>query len=120
MMRKIFSLLCVCWILTLSAQAAEPAADFSMGLRAEQWDRLRQGDALLKQPELASMVQRWMHQPDSIIELRYPGGEEGEIWVQDVVDWLVALGVPSAAMQALPGSGTNDTIYLVLVTQHKK
>ena len=65
-------------------------------------------------------MQRWMLQPNGIIELRYPGGEEGEIWVQDVIDWLVALGVPSSSMQTLPGSGTNDTIYLVLLTQHIK
>ena len=119
MRRLIFGLLCVGYALLFSAQAAESMPDFSIGLRAEQWDSMRQGEALLKQPELAAMMRRWITQPDSIIELRYPGGEEGELWVQDVMDWLVALGVPSRSMQTLAGSGTSDTIYLVLLQLNK-
>lgn len=95
--------------------ADETDTDFSLALRAEQWDTLRNGDALLKQPQLAELMQRWMTMPGSMIELRYPGGEEGEVWVHELIDWLVALGVPSNAMQTLPGSGTDDTIYMVLI-----
>lgn len=91
------------------------AEEFTVTLHGEEWDSLRSGDALLKQPQLAELVQRWSQTPADIIELRYPGGEEGEIWVHELTDWLVALGVPSAAMQSLAGSGTNDTIYLVLI-----
>lgn len=118
-MRKFIFLLFLYGLMLQPVQAENPA-DFTLALRAEQWDTLRNGDALLKQPELSALVQRWMNTPGSVIELRYPGGEEGEIWVHDVIDWLVALGVPSSAMQTLPGSGTDDTIYLVLIQGSNK
>lgn len=116
-MRKFIFFLALQSLLLVPALAGDNAADFTVTLRAEQWETLRNGEALLKQPELAGLVQRWMQTSGSMIELRYPGGEEGEVWVRELIDWLVALGVPSAAMQSLPGSGTNDTIYLVLLTR---
>jgi hypothetical protein len=90
------------------------AEDFNISLSAEQWDMPRQGEALLQQSDLAGFIRQWQMQPGSLIEIRYPGGEEGELWVGELVDWLVALGVPSAAIQAFAGSGDEDRIYLVL------
>ena len=116
-MRKLVFIITLQSMLLMSVSADETTTDITMALRAEQWDTLRSGEALLKQPELADLVRRWMNTPGSVIELRYPGGEEGEVWVRELIDWLVALGVPAAAMQSLPGSGTNDTIYLVLLTR---
>ena len=114
-MRKIIFLIGLYCCLFQTAWAAEQNKDFSLALRAEQWDTLRHGEALLKQAQLAELIQRWTNTPDGLLELRYPGGEEGEVWVHELIDWLVALGVPSSAMQTLPGSGTDDTIYVVLI-----
>jgi hypothetical protein len=50
-----------------------------------------------------------------MIEIRYPGGEEGELWVRELMDWLIALGIPSDAMNQIPGSGAEDRISLVLI-----
>lgn len=116
-MRKFIFFITLQSLLLAPVLAEEAATDFTVALHAEQWDTLRSGEALLKQPELADLVQRWMNTPGGVIELRYPGGEEGEVWVRELIDWLVALGVPFGAMQSLPGSGTNDTIYLVLLTR---
>lgn len=96
------------------------AAEFSVSLRAEQWDMPRHGEALIKQPELGKIVDNWKQHPDQIIEIRYPGGEEGELWVRELMDWLVALGIPSSAMVHVPGSGAEDLINLVLVQGTKK
>ncbi|MDQ1363493.1 MAG: hypothetical protein QG652_1354 [Pseudomonadota bacterium] len=115
-MRRLIVLIALQGLL-LAPLLAEESAEVMLALRAGQWDNLRSGDALLKQPDLADLVQRWMNTPGGIIELRYPGGEEGEIWVHELLDWLVALGVPSGAMQTLPGSGAGDTIYLVLLAR---
>lgn len=91
---------------------AEPA---SVSLRAEQWDMPRHGETLIKQPQLGEMVRAWMADPNARIEIRYPGGEEGELWMRELMDWLIALGVPSSAMTSIPGSGGEDVIKLVLV-----
>ena len=91
------------------------AAEFSVILQAEQWDMPRHGESLIKQPELGKIVHYWKDHPDQIIEIRYPGGEEGEVWVRELMDWLVALGIPSSAMTHLLGSGAEDLINLVIV-----
>ncbi|MCW9013337.1 MAG: hypothetical protein OQL06_06100 [Gammaproteobacteria bacterium] len=91
------------------------AENFSVTVKAEQWDMPRHGEILIKQSSLRDMVNRWRLAPASKIEIRYPGGEEGELWVRELMDWLIALGVPSSAMTGTPGSGAEDVINLVLV-----
>ncbi|MDH5471514.1 MAG: hypothetical protein OEY87_07335 [Gammaproteobacteria bacterium] len=87
----------------------------AMNLRFEQWEISRQGEKLVKIPELTELVRLWSENTEKIIEMRYPGGEEGELWVQEFMDWLIALGVPSSSMYAVPGSGNEDIIKIVLV-----
>lgn len=101
--------------LALGNTTSLAATEFSVSLRAEYWDMPRHGESLIKQPELGKMVHYWQDHPNQVIEIRYPGGEEGEIWVRELMDWLVALGIPSSAMTYLPGSGAEDLINLVLV-----
>ena len=96
------------------------ADDFNITLRAETWDMPRHGEALLKVPELSSVIQKWMLDPQQKIELRYPGGEEGELWVEELKDWFVSLGVPSNAIQLSPGSNAEDIINIVLINTVKK
>jgi hypothetical protein len=107
---KLFLILLMC-----SAATKLTAEDFSVRLKAEQWDMPRHGETLLKQSELAKIVHRWLQQPEAIIEIRYPGGEEGELWVGELMDWLISLGIPSNAINHIPGSGAEDVINLVLI-----
>ncbi|RDH84940.1 MAG: hypothetical protein DIZ80_05610 [endosymbiont of Galathealinum brachiosum] len=90
------------------------AQDVNIELRAETWDIPRHGEALLEVPELSSAMQKWMADPQQKIELRYPGGEEGELWVEELRDWFVTLGVPSGVIQISPGSNAEDVINIVL------
>jgi hypothetical protein len=91
------------------------AAPVEMELRAEQWELSRSGERLLGISELAEVVNEWSSNNRQQIELQYPGGEEGEIWVYQLMDWLVALGVPSANLVAVPGSGQGDVIRLRVI-----
>ncbi len=95
------------------------ARDVNIELHAETWDIPRHGETLLKVPELASVMQKWMANPQQKIELRYPGGEEGELWVEELKDWFVSLGVPSGLIQAFPGSHAEDVINIVLIKMVK-
>ena len=90
------------------------AESLSLVLKAEQWDMPRHGEALIKQPQLKQIALRWAENPSRRIELRYPGGEEGELWVQELVDWMVSLGIPSTALIKQPGSSAEDVIQLIL------
>ena len=79
-------------------------------LQAEQWELIRSGESLLASPVLNAVINAWLQDKQKKIEIQYPGGEEGEFWVQELADWLVSLGVPSAYMVITPGSGAGDVI----------
>ena len=87
----------------------------SIKLHAETWDVPRHGEVLLNIPELSTIVRQWMENTQQNIELRYPGGEEGELWVEELKGWLVSLGVPSNVILLSPGSEAEDIINMVLI-----
>jgi hypothetical protein len=84
-------------------------------LHAEQWELSRNGERLLAIDGLAELVKQWSSDNRQKIELQYPGGEEGELWVHQLMDWLVALGVPSTSLVMVPGSGQGDIIRLRVI-----
>ena len=84
-------------------------------LKAEQWELTRSGEALLSVPVLNKVINTWLQDKQKKIEIQYPGGEEGEFWVQELADWLVSLGVPSADIVTTPGSGADDMIKFDLI-----
>lgn len=89
--------------------------DAENSLLAEQWELSRSGDALTKIPAINKVINQWSLKPQQRIELHYPGGEEGELWVEELRDWLVSLGVPSKNIVVMPGSGVEDVIKLHVV-----
>lgn len=86
-------------------------------LRAEQWEFARSGESILALPVLNDVVNNWLSDKQKLIEIQYPGGEEGEFWVQELTDWLVSLGIPSNRMIVVPGSGSGDMIKFDLIKQ---
>jgi len=99
-------------LMTFNATAASPV---ETELHAEQWELSRSGERLLGITGLADVVNEWSTDTRQQIELQYPGGEEGELWVYQLMDWLVALGIPSASQVAVPGSGEGDLIRLRVI-----
>ena len=91
----------------------------SVQLRAETWELSRHGEKLIKNAELSALVQAWSAQSGAQLEIRYPGGEEGELWSEELKSWLVSLGVPSTAIQSLPGSEAADIINIHLIEGFK-
>jgi len=84
-------------------------------LKAEQWELNRDGESLLALPVLNKVVNAWLKERQQKIEIQYPGGEDGEFWVQQLTDWLVSLGIPSKKMMMVPGSGADDVIRFNLI-----
>ncbi|MDH5711062.1 MAG: hypothetical protein OEZ15_05300 [Gammaproteobacteria bacterium] len=83
-------------------------------LTEEQWDLLKQGEQLLQMPMMREIVGQWESLRSSeqkcAIELLYPGGEEGELWVEELKDSLISLSIPSQYLYVVPGSGEADII----------
>ena len=84
-------------------------------LYAEQWEIVRTGESILSLPALNQIINAWLGDRQKKIEIQYPGGEEGEFWVQELTDWLVSLGIPSDHMVIAPGSGADDVINFTLI-----
>ena len=92
--------------------SAASAGEYS--IHAEVWARPRSGEALLSLPALQNLLRDFDANPRSTIEIRYPGGEEGVLWAEELQDWLVAFGVPSARIDTVVGSGVEDSIRVLL------
>lgn len=81
-------------------------------LLEEQWDLIKQGEQLLKMTMMKQVIDVWSLRQGQAIELRYPGGEEGEIWVEELKDWLISLAIPSKYLFTVAGSGDADVIII--------
>jgi hypothetical protein len=99
-------------LLAVTAAVAKPV---ETELHAEQWELSRNGERLLGIDGIAEVVKEWSTDNRQKIELQYPGGEEGELWVHQLMDWLVALGIPSTSQLAVPGSGQGDIIRIRVI-----
>ena len=55
-----------------------------------------------------------MAEPDQQVEIRYPGGESGMLWAEELRDWLVSLGIPLNRIQTLSGSAVADRLLINL------
>ena len=113
MTSRIYFLITVFLIAQSNFVLAEETPMFD--LRYERWELSRHGEKLVEITELAELIRLWSENTGKVFEIRYPGGEEGELWVHEFMDWLIALGVPSSVMHAVPGSGNKDIIKIVLI-----
>ncbi len=84
-------------------------------LHAEQWELARSGETILSLPVVKQVINAWLSEKQKKIEIRYPGGEDGEFWVQELTDWLVSLGIPSKTIVTTPGSGADDVIKFNII-----
>ena len=97
-------------LIALQVFALEPK---QWTINADEWSRPRNGDRLVRMQALVQGVQSWMASKDStVLLIRYPGGEEGALWAQEIRDWLVALGVPSSRTRAQAGQARDDLITI--------
>jgi hypothetical protein len=87
-------------------------------LHAEQWELARSGETILSLPVLKQLLTAWLSEKQKTIEIQYPGGEDGEFWVQELTDWLVALGIPSKNMVITAGSGADDVIKFNIINKY--
>lgn len=84
-------------------------------LGAADWARPRHGEWLVAHPALQAALEKLQQSPHSVLQLRYPGGDEGVLWVEELQAWLVALGLESERIETLPGGGGETVIQLEIV-----
>jgi len=90
------------------------AAEGPWLLGADDWARPHDGASMVQMPPLPEVVKAWEQQPTQRLIVRYPGGEEGQLWANELRSWLVALGIPSEYQELVAGSRRPDQIELEL------
>jgi len=106
-------ILIVSLVLTAASGAAANTVRI-FTLSADEWARPRSGDVI---PELASVrsaVSYWGRGTDSLLLIRHPGEDSGELWAAELRDWLISLGVPSDYIRLIPGTQEADEIKIVV------
>ena len=88
-------------------------------ITAQQWAEPRQDKRLISFPPLQQAVEKFRLQPGSHLLIRYPGGDEGTLWLNELQSWLVALGIGSANMELIPGSSRQAVIELQVIIDSK-
>jgi hypothetical protein len=104
--------------LMISLNVSAAPRSFSVGI--DDWARPRSGERLLSFPALRDFAAVWSVVPQgSVVEIRYPGGDEGGLWASELSDWLVALGIASEHIKLMPGHARADQIELVIMEPRK-
>jgi len=110
-MRKIFiTIIFLFGLQPLSVIALENMWTIS----ADEWSRPRTGYSLSQMKPLQASINQLNKTPGSILVVQYPGGEEGVLWVSELKDWLVSMGIPSKRIQMRAGQANHETITIML------
>jgi hypothetical protein len=99
-------------LLLLYGAVAVAAADSPLQITAAEWAQPHSGQWLLRQPALVEAVHQLQAKHGAVLEIRYPGGDDGSLWARELQAWLVALGIESARIRLLPGSDAADLLQL--------
>lgn len=91
--------------LSVNAYAAEVEL-----LHSDEWLLPKQAKTLLAMPAIYKSMEKLKNNIESTLQLKYPGGDEGTLWVNELRSWLVALGLSSKRIKLTQGSAISTTI----------
>lgn len=105
------------WVIVLLLVVCEiTQAEQQFLLSEEKWSRPRSATVVKNYPVVQKLVHSWLKDTQQQrIELRYPGGEEGSLWAEEVKDWLIAMGIPSHKLDTYPGHPQQGEVALVVL-----
>lgn len=89
-------------------------------LHAAEWAAPKQATTILSMPSIHKVMQKIQNTNNSILKIRYPGGDEGTLWANELRGWLVALGLSSKRIELIPGGTISATIEFEVVTTKKQ
>lgn len=89
-------------------------------LRANEWAVPKQAATILAMPAIHKSMQIIQNSPSNTLRIRYPGGDEGTLWANELRSWLIALGLSSKRIDLVPGSASASTIELEVLSHKLK
>lgn len=102
--------------MTLAPAHAQSIPDrlLEVSLGRAEWPPVRDGAALLRLPQVQALMRLFREDLPQRITIRYPGGDLGNAWAFELRDWLTAFGIPSRFVTLEPGSGSPDSLLILL------
>jgi len=79
-------------------------------LHADEWLLPKQAATILEMPAISKSMQQLQRDMNSSLLLKYPGGDEGTLWINELRSWLIALGLSSKRIELVQGSVNPATI----------
>ena len=91
-------------------------ADAECAVSAAEWSRPRSAAMVRALPGVRECVRAWLADRKRHVVLVSTPDEEGRLWASELRDWLVALGVPSAAVELRAVGVDKERLVLRLET----
>lgn len=85
-------------------------------LQLNEWSVPKQTTTLLAMPAIRKSMLKLQNSDASMLKIKYPGGDEGTLWANELRSWLVALGLSSRRIDLVPGSEISTTIELEVIS----
>lgn len=102
-------------VITLFLSANILAAEVEL-LHASEWSVPKKASTILAIPPIKNSMRKLQRNVNSFLKLKYPGGDEGTLWANELRSWLIALGLSSKRIELVPGSAISTTIELEVLT----
>ncbi len=110
-MKKLtFTSLMLLFVSTLNAAEVEL-------LHAKEWSVPKKTTTILAMPAIYNSMNKLHKSTNSILNLKYPGGDEGTLWVNELRSWLIALGLSSTRIELVQGNAISTTIELEVLSE---
>lgn len=91
------------------------AADVEL-LHANEWSVPKQSTTILAMPAIHKSMNKLQKNVNTVLKIKYPGGDEGTLWVNELRSWLIALGLSSTRIDLVQGSAISTTIELEVLS----
>jgi hypothetical protein len=85
-------------------------------LHINEWSVPKQTVTLLEMPAIRKSMLKLQLSDASMLKVKYPGGDEGTLWANELRSWLIALGLSSKRIDLVPGSAISTTIELEVIS----
>ena len=91
------------------------AADIEK-LHVNEWSVPKKATTILAMPAINNSMKKLQKNVNSSLRLKYPGGDEGTLWANELRSWLISLGLSSKRIELGPGSAVSTTIELEVIS----
>jgi len=104
---------------SLTQAYAQTSTSRVFTLSADEWAQPRSGQVVASFVSVKNAVDYWQKTIDSVLLIRYPGEDSGELWASELKDWLVSLGVPNDSILLASGLDNLDEVEIIVALKNE-